>query len=87
VNTARWMDLVVLGWLALQLTGSPFMVGLAVFVRSAPMMAFGPFAGVVADRIHRGRVLLFNSLMAFLNIAPVAFTLARLGPRRETAAA
>jgi MFS transporter, DHA1 family, staphyloferrin A biosynthesis exporter len=54
------MDLVVLGWLALSLTGSPFMVGFAVFVRSAPMMAFGPFAGVVADRIHRGRVLLFT---------------------------
>src|SRR5262249_16666144 len=30
VNTARWMDLVVLGWLALSLTGSPFMVGFAV---------------------------------------------------------
>jgi MFS family permease len=54
------MDLVVLGWLALQLTGSPFMVGLAVFVRSAPMMALGPFAGIVADRMHRGRVLLFT---------------------------
>src|SRR5262249_2835899 len=60
VNTARWMDLVVLGWLALSLTGSPFMVGFAVFVRSAPMMAFGPLAGVIADRIHRGLVLLFT---------------------------
>jgi MFS family permease len=60
VNTARWMDLVVLGWLALQLTGSPFMVGLAAFSRSAPMMVLGPFAGIVADRLHRGRVLLFT---------------------------
>lgn len=60
INTARWMDLVVLGWLALQLTGSPFMVGLAAFARTAPMMALGPFAGVVADRTHRGRVLLFT---------------------------
>ena len=60
INTARWMDLVVLGWIALQITGSPFMVGLAVFVRSAPMIALGPFAGVVADRLHRGRVLLFT---------------------------
>ena len=60
VNTARWMDLVVLGWLALQLTGSPFMVGLAAFARSAPMMVLGPFAGIVADRIPRGRVLLFT---------------------------
>jgi MFS family permease len=57
LNTARWMDLVVLGWLSLQLTGSPFMVGLAAFARSAPMMALGPWSGVIADRVHRGRVL------------------------------
>ena len=30
VNVARWMDLVTLGWLTLQLTGSPFLVGLAL---------------------------------------------------------
>lgn len=58
VNAARWMDLVVLGWLSYQLTDSPFMVGLAAFARSAPMMALGPLAGIVADRAHRGRVLL-----------------------------
>jgi MFS family permease len=60
LNTARWMDLVVLGWLSLQLTGSPFMVGLAAFARSAPMMALGPWSGVIADRVHRGRVLLLT---------------------------
>ena len=58
VNVARWMDLVTVGWLALQLTGSPFMVGLAAFARAAPLMAVGPFAGIVADRMVRGRVLL-----------------------------
>jgi len=63
VNAARWMDVVLLTWLALQLTGSPFMVGLAVFARSAPMMILGPFAGVVADRVHRGRVLLFTQAL------------------------
>jgi len=57
VNIARWVDLVTMGWLALQLTGSPFMVGLAAFARSAPLMVVGPFAGIVADRVPRGRVL------------------------------
>ncbi|HEY7870554.1 MAG TPA: hypothetical protein VIF59_15090, partial [Methylomirabilota bacterium] len=38
VNGARWMDLVLLGWLAFQLTDSPFMVAVAAFARSAPMM-------------------------------------------------
>jgi len=58
VNVARWMDLVTLGWLALELTGSPFMVGLAAFARSAPLMVLGPFGGIIADRVPRGRVLL-----------------------------
>jgi MFS family permease len=58
VNIARWMDLVTVGWLALSLTGSPFMVGLAAFARAAPLMVVGPFGGIVADRVARGRVLL-----------------------------
>src|SRR5262249_47402855 len=57
VNVARWVDLVTLGWLALQLTGSPFLVGLAAFARTAPLMVAGPFAGIVADRVSRARIL------------------------------
>ena len=57
-NTARWMDVVVLGWLALTLTDSALMVGVAAFCRAVPMMAFGPFAGVLADRLPRVRVMM-----------------------------
>ena len=31
------------------------MVGVAAFCRAVPMMAFGPFAGVLADRLPRVR--------------------------------
>src|SRR5215510_5285898 len=58
LSVARWMDLVTLGWLSFELTGSPFMVGLAAFARAAPMMLIGPFAGIVADRVPRGRLVL-----------------------------
>jgi predicted MFS family arabinose efflux permease len=51
------MDLVVLGWLALAFTDSAFMVGVAAFCRAVPMMAFGPFAGVLADRLPRVSVM------------------------------
>jgi MFS family permease len=74
VNVARWIDLVTLGWLALQLTGSPFMVGLAAFARSAPLMVVGPFAGIVADRMPRGRVLTIaqaTGLIASLGLAVI----------------
>src|SRR5258706_5225928 len=63
LSVARWMDLVTLGWLSFQLTGSPFMVGLAAFARAAPMMVIGPFAGIVADRVPRGRVLIASQTM------------------------
>ena len=66
VNGARWMDLVLLGWLAFQLTDSPLMVAVAAFARSAPMMLLGPFTGLVADRMHRGRVLVFTQAMGLV---------------------
>jgi MFS family permease len=49
---------VVLGWLALSLTDSPFMVGLAVGARALPLFFVGAPAGVLADRVPRHRLLI-----------------------------
>jgi len=76
MSVARWMDLVTLGWLSFQLTGSPFMVGLAAFARSAPMMFVGPFAGIVADRVPRGRVLVISQTTGLLAAALLAVVFA-----------
>src|SRR5215212_2261282 len=57
VNVGRWLDFLVLGWLVLEITGSPFMVGLAAFCRFSPMIVVGLFAGLLIDRLPRGRVL------------------------------
>jgi hypothetical protein len=54
---------VVLGWLVLELTDSPLMVGVALAMRSLPLMLAGIPAGVVADRADRHRVLQFSSLV------------------------
>jgi MFS family permease len=72
VNVVRWMDIVTLGWLALQLTGSPFMVAVAAFARTAPLMLVGPFAGVLADRVARGRVLLVTQTAGLVNAVALA---------------
>lgn len=72
VNGARWMDLVLLGWLAFQLTDSPFMVGLAAFARSAPLMVLGPFSGILADRMHRGRVLIATQCLGLVTALALA---------------
>lgn len=57
VNIGRWLDFIVLGWLAYTITESPFMVGVAAFCRFAPMIVIGLFAGVLIDRFHRGRLI------------------------------
>lgn len=54
---AVWMDLVVIGWLVLELTNSPALVGLAGACRFAGT-GLGPFLGAIADRFNRKRILL-----------------------------
>jgi MFS family permease len=66
------MDLVLLGWLAFQLTDSPFMVGLAAFARSAPLMVLGPFTGILADRMHRGHVLIATQCLGLVTALALA---------------
>jgi MFS family permease len=54
----RWMETGVLGWLLLDLTDSPWHVALVGVARSAPLLAFGLFAGLIADRTDRWLVML-----------------------------
>ena len=49
---------VVLGWLALELTNSALMVGVALGLRNFPQLLFGVPAGVLADRTDRVRLLM-----------------------------
>ena len=64
LNVARWVDLLALGWLALELTGSAMMVGLAAFFRAIPQLVLGPFGGSLADRLPRGRLLVVSQGLA-----------------------
>ena len=51
------MDNVALGWLVYELTGDPFMVGVAAGLRMIPLFLLGIVSGAVADRVNR-RILL-----------------------------
>ena len=52
------MELVALGWLALELTDSPLQVGLVTFYRSVPMLVVGFFSGSLVDRFGCRTVLI-----------------------------
>jgi MFS family permease len=57
-NSAFWMYQVAVGWLALQMTDSPFFVGMAGFAGGIPLLLLSLPAGVIIDRYDRRKVLL-----------------------------
>tara|TARA_B100001167_G_scaffold32156_1_gene17531 strand:+ start:1455 stop:2660 length:1206 start_codon:yes stop_codon:yes gene_type:complete len=52
------MELLALGYLVLRMTDSPFQVGLIAVFLNLPRPFFSLFAGLVADRLDRRRVLI-----------------------------
>lgn len=51
-----WMLTLVLGWMVYDISGSAVALGLFGACRMAPLL-LGPVGGVLADRMHRGRLL------------------------------
>ena len=71
-----WMQQVAFGWLVLELTDSPFYLGLAGFFRAIPMLLISPFGGVLADRIERRRLLILSQAAMGLIAVVLAFMVA-----------
>lgn len=62
--TGTWMQTVAQGWLVLQLTGSPFVLGLAAAARSVPVLVLVFPAGIVADRFDRRLIVITTNVVA-----------------------
>ena len=58
------MEYVTVGWLVLDITDSPFMVGVATAARSAPYVFLGVLSGAIADRLDRRLLMRFVALGA-----------------------
>ncbi|GAB4355199.1 MAG: MFS transporter [Gammaproteobacteria bacterium] len=56
--TGTWMQHVAQAWLIYRLTGSGFMLGLVAFLSHLPILLFGLFGGVLADRWPRRKLLM-----------------------------
>lgn len=53
-----WMQAIAQSWLVLQLTGSATALGTVVALQTLPTLVFGPYAGVVADRLDKRRLMI-----------------------------
>lgn len=54
--TGMWIQRIAVGWLAWELTTSPFWLGLVVFCDLFPAVVAAPIAGAIADRTDRIRL-------------------------------
>ncbi len=55
--SGTWMQTVAQAWLVLHLTGSGVDLGVVVGLQFLPMLLFGPFGGLVADRMNKRGLL------------------------------
>ncbi len=70
--TGLWMQRIAVSWLAWELTGSAFWVGMVAFCDLAPAVVFSPVAGAVADRMDRVRLATISQFAIALQAAAVA---------------
>ena len=65
-HAARWMDYLMFGWLALELTNSVWPVALISFYRLIPLLVFGIFGGALGDLFDRRRIMIFAQITSLL---------------------
>ncbi len=73
-SIGTWMQEIAQNWLVLEITKSPFLLGLDSFLGDIPIFLFSLFGGVVADRMDRRHLLIISQLVQMAS----ALTLAAL---------
>src|SRR5579859_6770356 len=59
-SIGTWMQNLAQAWLVLEISKSPFFLGLDAFLAGIPIFLFSLIGGVVADRVERRKVLLIS---------------------------
>ena len=64
--TGNWMQTVAEMWLVVQLTGSGVSVGFTAALQFLPILLFGAFGGLLADRMSKRRLLMITQVLSAL---------------------
>jgi MFS family permease len=67
-----WMQEVAQNWLVLQLTNSPFLLGVDAFLGDIPIFLFSLVGGVMADRFDRRFILIGSQVVQMISAALLA---------------
>ena len=61
-----WIQMVAVTWLVYKMTNSAFILGVVGFSGQLPLFIIAPFAGVIADRWDKKRILLITQSLALV---------------------
>ena len=75
-STGTWMQEIAQNWLVLEITKSPFLLGLDAFLGDIPIFLFSLVGGVIADRMDRRRLLLMSQVVQMISALTLAFLIA-----------
>lgn len=64
--TGTWMQNVAQGWLVLQLTNSPFLLGIINAIAALPILLFSIWGGTVADRIKKRNLIICTQALSMI---------------------
>ncbi|MDP3772249.1 MAG: MFS transporter [bacterium] len=59
-----WMQTIGQAWLVLKITGSGTALGVITALQFLPILIFGPFGGVIADRFPKRKILYFTQSLS-----------------------
>jgi len=67
-----WMQQIALNWLVYRITGSAMLLGIVGFTSNIPVIFVAPFAGILADRWNRHKMVIIIQILATVQAAILA---------------
>lgn len=61
-----WIQQVALSWLIYSITNSPFLLGFVMFAGQLPTFLIAPFAGVLADKYDKHKIIIGTQVVSML---------------------
>jgi MFS family permease len=77
-STIRWLELLAIGVVVFDLTGSPFQVALMAILRMLPLALFGALVGALAERLNH-RKMLVTGLLVMIGVSGALAVLSKTG--------
>jgi MFS family permease len=71
-SIGTWMQEVAQNWLVLEITKSPFLLGLDDFLGNIPIFLFSLVGGVIADRMDRRKLLIISQVIQMTSALTLA---------------